>query len=312
MRDLQPRAERDRDPDRHEQLDQRARRACRRSARNADRDGRPRPGRARAGALPPTTSASRDTTSTARPTPGFTPCAGNRIAQPTATSYIDTGLAAGTYYYRVTAEDAAGNVGPGRQRGERDRDRRHDAADRLRSRRLTAGATVAGTVDVTCERRGQRRGRRRTSSRLDGANLGAEDTAAPYRAADWDTLRDAATGRHTLTAVARDGAGNTTTSASVATSTVHEHRAPPGWSAPGDSTRAAARRPPTSRARATTARSRTRPGSTSGKFNNALSFNGTNSCGDRPRLGLARPDDRHDGRGMGQADDRRQLADGRS
>ncbi len=45
-------------------------------------------------------------------TPGFTPTAGNRIAQPTGTSYTDAGLAAGTYYYRVTAEDAAGNVGP--------------------------------------------------------------------------------------------------------------------------------------------------------------------------------------------------------
>ncbi|MET0564661.1 MAG: galactose oxidase-like domain-containing protein, partial [Gaiellaceae bacterium] len=31
-------------------------------------------------------------------TPGFTPGAGNRIAQPSGTSYSDTGLAAGTYY----------------------------------------------------------------------------------------------------------------------------------------------------------------------------------------------------------------------
>ena len=45
-------------------------------------------------------------------TPGFTPTTANRIAQPTGTSYVDTGLAAGTYYYKVTAEDAAGNVGP--------------------------------------------------------------------------------------------------------------------------------------------------------------------------------------------------------
>ena len=44
--------------------------------------------------------------------PGFTPSAANRIAQPTATTYTDTGLAPGVYYYRVTAEDAEGNVGP--------------------------------------------------------------------------------------------------------------------------------------------------------------------------------------------------------
>ena len=43
-------------------------------------------------------------------THGFTPSAANRIAQPTGTSFTDTGLAAGTYYYRVTAEDAAGNL----------------------------------------------------------------------------------------------------------------------------------------------------------------------------------------------------------
>ena len=43
-------------------------------------------------------------------TAGFTPATANRIGQPTGTSYTDSGLAAGTYYYRVTAEDAAGNI----------------------------------------------------------------------------------------------------------------------------------------------------------------------------------------------------------
>ena len=41
---------------------------------------------------------------------GFTPSAANRIAQPTGTSYADTGLATGSYFYKVTAEDAAGNI----------------------------------------------------------------------------------------------------------------------------------------------------------------------------------------------------------
>ncbi len=45
-------------------------------------------------------------------TAGFTPTLANRIAQPTGLSHTDAGLAPGTYYYRVTAEDAAGNVGP--------------------------------------------------------------------------------------------------------------------------------------------------------------------------------------------------------
>ena len=42
---------------------------------------------------------------------GFTPSVGNRIAQPTGLSYTDN-VAAGTYFYRVVAEDAAGNLGP--------------------------------------------------------------------------------------------------------------------------------------------------------------------------------------------------------
>jgi chitodextrinase len=45
-------------------------------------------------------------------TSGFVPSAAKRIAQPTGTSYTDAGLSPGTYYYLVTAEDAAGNVGP--------------------------------------------------------------------------------------------------------------------------------------------------------------------------------------------------------
>jgi hypothetical protein len=49
--------------------------------------------------------------------------------------------------------------------------------------------------------------------KVDGANLGAEDTAAPYSVA-WNTTT-ATNGTHTLTAVARDAAGNTTTSAPV-------------------------------------------------------------------------------------------------
>ena len=43
--------------------------------------------------------------------------------------------------------------------------------------------------------------------------LGAEDTIAPY-SVSWNTTT-AANGSHTLTAVARDAAGNTTTSTGV-------------------------------------------------------------------------------------------------
>jgi Bacterial Ig domain len=49
--------------------------------------------------------------------------------------------------------------------------------------------------------------------RMDGAPLGTEDTSAPYGVA-WYTTTPW-NGAHTLTAVARDAAGNLTTSASV-------------------------------------------------------------------------------------------------
>ncbi|MGH8635589.1 MAG: Ig-like domain-containing protein [Burkholderiales bacterium] len=49
--------------------------------------------------------------------------------------------------------------------------------------------------------------------KLDGANLGAEDTAAPY-SVPWDTTT-ASEGWHTLTAVARDAGGGRSSSAPV-------------------------------------------------------------------------------------------------
>jgi hypothetical protein len=44
-------------------------------------------------------------------TSGFTVAAANRVGGSAITSYDDTGLVAGTYYYKVTASDAAGNTG---------------------------------------------------------------------------------------------------------------------------------------------------------------------------------------------------------
>ncbi|MFI9560810.1 LamG-like jellyroll fold domain-containing protein [Nonomuraea endophytica] len=42
--------------------------------------------------------------------PGFTPSAANQVASVPGTAFTDARLAAGTYYYRVLAADAAGNV----------------------------------------------------------------------------------------------------------------------------------------------------------------------------------------------------------
>src|SRR5262249_58092846 len=68
---------------------------------------------------------------------------------------------------------------------------------------------------------------------LDGAGLGAEDTASPYAIA-WNTAT-VANGVHTLTARARDGAGNTTTSAPVTVTVSNDVTAPTvAMTAPAD------------------------------------------------------------------------------
>src|SRR5436190_2238542 len=59
---------------------------------------------------------------------------------------------------------------------------------------------------------------------LDGVNLGAEDIAAPY-SVSWNTVT-ATNGNHTLTAKARDAAGNITTSAGVVVTVNNDLTAP--------------------------------------------------------------------------------------
>src|SRR5207245_1965158 len=75
-----------------------------------------------------------------------------------------------------------------------------------------AGSTVAGTVTVSASAT-DNVGVVGVQFQLDGANLGAEVTAAPY-AVSWNTAL-ATAGAHILTAVARDAAGNMATTASV-------------------------------------------------------------------------------------------------
>src|SRR5712675_3294514 len=84
-----------------------------------------------------------------------------------------------------------------------------------------SGATVFGTTSVTASA-SDNVGVVGAQVKVDGINLGAEDTAAPY-AVSWDTT-SASNGSHTLTAVARDAAGNVSPVSAV---TVTVNNAPP-------------------------------------------------------------------------------------
>jgi glucose/arabinose dehydrogenase/PKD repeat protein len=208
-------------------------------------------------------------------TAGFTPTAANRIAQPTGTAYTDGSLAAGTYYYVVSAADAAGNVGP--PSGEASATATADTVPPTVSVTApAAGATVAGTITLSANAADDD-AVASVQFRIDGADIGSPDTGAPY-SIQWDT-RNVANGAHDITALARDRAGNPTTSDPVRVTVDNAVTPPPSGlvAAYGfnEGTGAAA-------ADASgTANHGTVTGATwtnAGRYGNALSFDGTNDA----------------------------------
>ncbi len=77
----------------------------------------------------------------------------------------------------------------------------------------SAGATVSGTLTPVSATAVDETGIAGVQFKLDGNNLGVEDTTSPYSII-WDTT-GATNGSHTLSAVARDAANNTATSSGV-------------------------------------------------------------------------------------------------
>ena len=219
--DLQPRAVAGRDPGGHERERRQPRhRSLRRLRPASARPARSAPSRSR-GLPRRTTSASPATTCTARPRPASPPSAANRIAQPTGTSYTDAGLAAGTYYYRVIAEDAAGNVSP----------RSNEASATVTGD--VVAPTGSGTLTATAgaRQRCARRGRRRpTTWRSTRYNVHRSTTAGftpdrrePDRAADRHAAtRDPglAAGTYYYRVTAEDAAGNVGAASPQASATV--------------------------------------------------------------------------------------------
>ncbi|MGE5625135.1 MAG: beta strand repeat-containing protein [Bacillota bacterium] len=75
------------------------------------------------------------------------------------------------------------------------------------------GTTVSGSINVSASASDADGSITKVQFRLDGADLGAADTTAPY-SVSWDTTA-ATNGSHTLTAVATDSGGNSTTATPV-------------------------------------------------------------------------------------------------
>ena len=213
-------------------------------------------------------------------TSGFTPTSGNRIAQPTGTSFTNTGVAPGTYYYKVTAEDAAGNVGPVSNQASA-----VVVADTtpptVSITAPTAGSTVSGVTTVSANA-SDNAAVAGVQFRVGGVNVGAEDTTAPY-SVDWNT-RAHLNGPLSLTAVARDPSGNTRTSAAVSVTAAN------AISLPG--LRAAYPLDETSGTTAADWSGASQNGTTvgttwtAGTYGNAAAFDGVSDRIDLPALGL--------------------------
>jgi len=112
---------------------------------------------------------------------------------------------AGTYYYIVTAQDVAGNMSLASN--ELPIVVLADTTPPTISMTAPAqGAMLAGSVTVSATATDDV-GVAGVQFLLDGAPLGTERTAAPY-SMSWNTAT-ASNGAHTLSATARDAAGNT-------------------------------------------------------------------------------------------------------
>jgi len=88
----------------------------------------------------------------------------------------------------------------------------------------TSGSTVSGTTTVSADA-SDNIGVVGSQFKLDGANLNSEDTNSPY-SISWNTTT-ASNGSHTLTATARDAAGNETTSSAVSITVDNADTTPP-------------------------------------------------------------------------------------
>ncbi|MEO8064706.1 MAG: Ig-like domain-containing protein [Pseudomonadota bacterium] len=117
----------------------------------------------------------------------------------------------GTHSLTAVARDAAGNTTTSAARTVNVNNGGGDTqAPTVSLTAPASGATVAGSISITASA-SDNVAVVGVQFKVDGVNSGAEDTRSPF-SRTWDS-RTASNGAHSLTAVARDAAGNTTTSA---------------------------------------------------------------------------------------------------
>ncbi len=148
---------------------------------------------------------------------------------PYSTSWNTTTALNGTHNLTAVARDAAGNqTTSGSVSVIVNNNVVDTTAPTISLASPAAGSTVTGTITVSANASDNERvvG---VQFQVDGSNLGVEDTTAPY-SVSWDTTA-ASNGSHSLTAIARDAAGNQATAASVTVSV--NNAAPPPPPPPG-------------------------------------------------------------------------------
>ncbi|MBI4341690.1 MAG: hypothetical protein HY598_05355, partial [Candidatus Omnitrophica bacterium] len=128
---------------------------------------------------------------------------------PYAVSWDTTTATFGTHILRARARDAAGNTTTSTSVNVTV----DNAAPTVTMSAPAAGSVVSGNAVPVSATASDNMGVVGVQFLLDGAPLGVEDPTSPYSLA-WDTTT-ATNGSHSLTARARDAAGNTTTSSAV-------------------------------------------------------------------------------------------------
>ncbi|MGH7751741.1 MAG: Ig-like domain-containing protein, partial [Gemmatimonadales bacterium] len=128
-------------------------------------------------------------------------------SSPFSWSWNTTTASGGSHNITATARDAAGNATTSSAVSVT-----VDNTQPSVTITAPAGGNVSGTVTVSANA-SDNIGVVGVQFRVDSANIGTEDTTNPY-SRSWDSTT-VGNGAHTLTAIARDAAGNTTTSSGI-------------------------------------------------------------------------------------------------